>query len=186
MGSESSVSLLWTKSAKPYRLFVPSLGRGPCGDEMAMQRATCFSSARHTETDSVLTLGRALDPPGRVCSDPQRLREKAQEFCSTSRSDLGAPALDCWPADPSLATIPSTVHFEARKGFMSFLTLHAPGRHFLPSSRDRERGQPFVLGAAAATKRSHSAACSLSTNCIDTRCLEVFRQVPREVWGTDV
>lgn len=45
---------------------------------------------------------------------------------------------------------------------MSFLVLHVPGGHFLPSSHGREWSQPFVLNAAT-TKHRHSAACSLST-----------------------
>lgn len=63
---------------------------------------------------------------------------------------------------------------------MSFLVLHVPGGHFLPSSHDESARthQPFVPGAAA-TERGHSAACSLSTKCMDTKCLELFRQVPR-------
>lgn len=89
---------------------------------------------------------------------PRDSEKTLGELSSTLRSDLTAPG----QPPPAWQLFSSTKHFTARKDFMSFLVLHVPGRHFLPSSHDREWGQSFVLSAAT-TKPRHSAACSLST-----------------------
>lgn len=111
---------------------------------------------------TVLCAGHALNPPRQVLFRSPETQKTLRELSSSLSSDLTASALNGWPAAPAQRLFSSTKHFTARKGFMSFLVLHVPGNHFLPSSCNREWGQSFVPGAAT-TKHRHSAACSLLT-----------------------
>lgn len=128
--------------------------------------------------DRVPMLGWALDLPRLVLFRCPEAQGGTSENSAPHRAVTSQPLPLLLTSRPWLSD-----YFPARKDFTSFLVLHVPGGCFLPSSHDHEQAG---LLSPATTKRCCSAACSLSTNCIDYRCLEVFRQVSWEGWGTDV